>query len=205
MAYLIPNTGPISVGSSAGVDRSINLLKYNIDNTTTANTLFSLSAESTWFSLNSSSSVLVPNMTAGAPYKFSEFRNASKSKIYQEWSWSGQIDGSDYFSFLPNSNQFLITHGNFQLASFPGLLYYYTYTEDGTVINSGSLPYGYGYNNLPIPVLSATSAILKNYSGRGPITIYQQPSAGNNFTPIVLFNDDGFGASAWYWTTLVLS
>lgn len=204
MAYTIPNTGPISVGGTAGVDRSINLLRNAVDNITTGNSLFSLSGYSTWFSLNSSS-VMLPNLTAGAPYKFSEFRGASKNKLYQEWSWSGQIDGHDYFSFLPNTNQFYIVHGAFQPASFPGLLYYKTYTEDGTIINQGSLPYGYGYNNLPVPVLSATEASLKNIGGRYRIYIHQYPSIANNYTPLVIFDDDRPRASAWYYATLVLS
>lgn len=204
MAYTIPSTGPISVGGTGGDGRSLNLLRNAIDNTTTANTNFSLSGASNWFSLNSSSSVLVPNMTAGAPYRFSEFRNASKNILYQELYWWASIDGSDYFAFLPNTNQLLVEHGAFEPVSFNGMSYK-TYREDGTILNQGSFSFGYGYTSLPFQLLSATNAVLISSLGRYQTAITIYPSVGNNYVSQVIFNDSPYPSIGTYDARLLLS
>ena len=313
MASSLPGSGPLSAGTKAGADRSINLLKNDVITPAAFNSRLSLKGISDTLAAAKSESFSVPQMVVGPPYKYSELYGVGTSKNVQIIEMSVTIDGSDYYKWSPgvkgtplstpvtlldfsvgkykienkltnvyrffkdkpkfiyvqlsyaftvyrqvmingavmtNGNQFIyispenngtfsytvelgytgfmgstgqgtgtmkvtlldqitpngelyITHRNWQRASKPsgtsktyvnGILQNsYTFSKLNNV----------GASNLNFPIINASRASLE-WAGRGTGKITEQPTASNNYSTTVLFDDDPQGAAGNYTMTLTL-
>lgn len=205
MSSSLPNSGPLSAGIRAGSDKSVNLFKdAALTNTNTNyNTRFSLKESSTALAaVKNDLTINLPQMTVGAPYRFSEFYGANIVTYTQEITWKVAVDGSDYYTWTPGTpySTLNVTHRNWQYAGSPTISYK-TYTN-GNVLNSGTLTgSNKGTTSLPFAILRTTDVAL-TYSGRSGVSITSYPSAQNNYTTTVLINDDGPASNAWYTCTL---
>lgn len=111
------------------------------------------------------------------------------------------VDGSDFLVFQGNSLS--VQHRNWQELRELSVSQQTLVRETGSIIsNTGRVAYGSSGGSLPFNIIQTTSVELLNLAGRSAISLHQVPQPSNNYTTIVLVDDDGPGGRTWQSFTL---
>ena len=139
--------------------------------------------------------VTIPTLT-----KTSDTQNTTYN-LMQDVDVSVAVDGSDFLVFQGNSLS--VQHRNWQELRELSVIQRTIVRETGSIISStGRVTYGASGGSLPFNIIQTTSVELLNIAGRSAISLHQVPQPSNNYTTIVLVDDDGPGGRTWQSFTL---
>lgn len=111
------------------------------------------------------------------------------------------VDGSDFFSFQGNSLS--VQHRNQQEITILYVSEVNFVRDTGSIIsNTGVFLYGANGGTLPFNIPQTTDVQIIDGSGRSLVTLHQAPQPSNNYTTIVLVDDDAVSGRDWQSFTL---
>lgn len=211
MGYRLPSSGPISFGTTAGSDRSINALIKSSLSSFGYSSMDTLCGATTY--LSGSIFHSMPLLTGGSPHKMSELYLAGFSNKYLSIKCRMVIDGIDRYSWDAKYNCLSVTHIEFGNPTVP-IIDWRTYNDFGT-LSSGTLTgIAVGVTALPFTIPITENAQMIASTGRMIKSVQQYPSASNGVNhgvndgtnPWVMkiyLNDDAPDGAAGYSFTLL--